>query len=159
MRNRLYVFPSLCFCLIISPSQPTLLLKVCLSLRSLCFALSLPSSPSSIFLPLFSLCLCLSLFSLSLPVSVLVSLSLSLHLSVSVSLSLSLFIFHFSFYLFIKMMIERRAYNPVESILQFRRIVEVMARVPGTLNVQNVAMHMCSHQMIQILDVDMVSSN
>ena len=54
-------------------------------------------------------------------------------------------------------MIERRAYNPVESILQFRRIVEVMARVPGSLNVQNVAMHMCSYKMMQILDVDMVS--
>ena len=58
--------------------------------------------------------------------------------------------------LHLKVMIERRAYNPVESILQFRRIVEVMARVPGSLNVQNVALHMCSYKMMQILDVDMV---
>ena len=55
------------------------------------------------------------------------------------------------------MMIERRAYNPVESILQFRRIVEAMSRMPGSLKVQNVAMHMSSNRMMQILDVDMVS--
>lgn len=55
-----------------------------------------------------------------------------------------------------RMMIEKRAYHPVESILQFRRIVEVMCRMPNTLKVQNVAMHMCSTQMMHILDVDMI---
>ena len=55
------------------------------------------------------------------------------------------------------MMIERRAYNPVETILQFRRLVEFMSRMPGSLKVQSVAMHMCSNQLMQILDVEMVS--
>jgi hypothetical protein len=55
-----------------------------------------------------------------------------------------------------KMMIEKRAYHPVESILQFRRIVELMCRMPTSLKVQSVAMHMCSTQMMHILDVDMI---
>lgn len=44
----------------------------------------------------------------------------------------------------------------MESVLQFRRIVEVMSSMPGNLRADSVGNHMCSNRMIQILDVDMV---
>jgi hypothetical protein len=54
-------------------------------------------------------------------------------------------------------MIDRRTLDPVGSILQFRRIVDWMARVPeGSLKVQTVCSHMCSEHMLQTLDVDLI---
>ena len=55
-----------------------------------------------------------------------------------------------------KTMIERRAFNPVDMILQFRRIVDYLSRLPGTLNVAQIARHMGSKDMMQILEVDMI---
>ena len=55
-----------------------------------------------------------------------------------------------------KTMIERRAFNPVDMILQFRRIVDYLSRLPGTLNVAQIARHIGSKDMMQILEVDMI---
>lgn len=55
------------------------------------------------------------------------------------------------------MMIDRRTLDPVGSILQFRRIVDWMARVPeGSLKIQTVCGHMCSEHMLQTLNVDLI---
>lgn len=55
------------------------------------------------------------------------------------------------------MMIEKRAIDPVESILQFKRMVEWMAGMPEeNLKISNVASHICSQKMMEILDVDMI---
>ena len=54
-------------------------------------------------------------------------------------------------------MIDRRAIDPVESILQFRRMADWMVRVPeGSLKVQKVVAHMCSEHVMEILNVDVV---
>jgi hypothetical protein len=53
-------------------------------------------------------------------------------------------------------MIEKRSINPVESILQFRRITEYMARLPGNLKIECIAAHLCSQEIMQIFDVDMI---
>lgn len=56
-----------------------------------------------------------------------------------------------------QMMIDRRAIDPVESILQFRRMADWMVRVPeGSLKVQKVVAHMCSDHVVEILNVDVV---
>lgn len=55
------------------------------------------------------------------------------------------------------MMIDRRTIDPVGSILQFRRIVDWMARVPeGSLKIRKVCSHMCSEHMLQTLNVDLI---
>jgi len=55
-----------------------------------------------------------------------------------------------------KALIEKRTINPVESILQFRRMFHFMTRIPGTLKIQNVAGYLCSQHIMQVLDVDMI---
>ena len=124
-------------------------------------SLSLSHPLCLLFCPFFSLslCVCIYIYVCRYTTFFCMSIYLSIYLSFYLLRTHTQYLLIFSVtvsILHLKVMIERRAYNPVESILQFRRIVEVMARVPGSLNVQNVALHMCSYKMMQILDVDMV---
>ena len=52
--------------------------------------------------------------------------------------------------------IERRAFNPVDMILQFRRIVDHLSHIPGTLEKALIARHVGSKVMMEILEVDMI---
>ena len=52
--------------------------------------------------------------------------------------------------------IERRAFNPVDMILQFRRIVDHLSRMPSTLDKAHIARHIGSKVMMEILEVDMI---
>ena len=55
------------------------------------------------------------------------------------------------------MMIEKRAIDPVESILQCRRMIEWMASIPKeTFQLSNVMTHITSREMSKIFDVDMI---
>ena len=53
-------------------------------------------------------------------------------------------------------MIERRAFNPVDMILQFRRVVDYLSKLPATLNVAQVARYVAAEAMMNILEVDMI---
>ena len=50
-----------------------------------------------------------------------------------------------------KTMIERRAFNPVDMILQFRRVVDYLSKLPATLNVAQVARYVAAEAMMSIL--------
>ena len=53
-------------------------------------------------------------------------------------------------------MIERRAFNPVDMILQFRRVVDYLSKLPATLNAAQVARYVAAEAMMSILEVDMI---